>query len=136
MTPIMDDTRAPQVSALLEGQVLSSTDPFTFTWPTSTARRPQLPSWRGPERSAHAHGEPYTRVAYLLTFHTADNSALMRVATGLTSYSLDASNWNLLKTAGGPNTVQLTEGRTKNNNVALGGGPYTSSSGVTFTIGP
>jgi hypothetical protein len=71
-----------------------------------------------------------------LTFRTPTNPKLVRVATGKTTYTPDEAAWNDLKAAGGPITLTLTVARTESNNVVVGGGPYTSSKGVTFTIGP
>ncbi|MCS6901906.1 MAG: hypothetical protein RMJ98_21560 [Myxococcales bacterium] len=133
---IINDDKAPLASAPQEGAIVPPSPPFTFTWSASSVRRAPLPSWMGPERSAFAHGTPYTGVAYILTFHTSLNPKLVRVATSKTSYTPDEAAWNDLKTAGCPITLTLTVARTENNNVVVGGGPYTSSKGITFTIGP
>lgn len=132
----VDDAKAPKLSTPADGESLPSSTPPTFIWLASTARRPALPSWLGPERSAHAHGTPFTGVTYILTFSTASNPILLRVATSLTSYTPDAASWALLTSAGGPITAKLTVARLEDSALAVGGGPHTSSAGVTFTVVP
>jgi hypothetical protein len=136
VSAVVNDAKAPLASAPQDGAALPSSPPFTFTWDASSARRAPLPSWLGPERSALAHGTPYTGVAYILTFRTSTNPRLLRVATSATSYTPDEAAWNDLKAAGTPITLTLTVARTESNNVVVGGGPYTSSKGVTFTVEP
>ncbi len=145
-----DDGKAPRVTAPTDGAVIPAGEAFTFTWPASTARldvpaswpglapslpaAPRLPAWLGPERSAHAHGEPYTGVAYLLTFGTASKPDLLRVATSQTSYTPGAPAWQTLAGAGEAITLTLTVARLEANLLVAAGGPFSSSSGVTFTV--
>jgi hypothetical protein len=136
VTATVDDSKTPLPSAPTEGALLPSTPPFTFSWNASSARRPQLPPWLGPERSAHAHGTPYTGVAYILTFRTETNPRVLRVATSKTSYTPDEAAWNDLKAAGAPLSLTLTVARTESNLIVVGGGPYTSSKGLPFSIAP
>ncbi len=148
VTATVDDTKAPLVSSPAEGATLPNDKAPTFTWTASTAslapslrlvpgrRGSALPAWLGPERSAHAHGTPFTGVAYVLTFATATDAHLVRVATDETSYTPDDDAWAALKKAGSTITVTLTAARLESNLVSSGGGPFTSSKGVSFTIAP
>ena len=92
------------------------------------------PAWLGPERCAHAHGAPFTGVAYLLTFRVASDPAVLRLATSKTEYTPMAQDWEKLRAAGAPITVGLTVARLEQNLLAAGGGPFVSTEGVTFTI--
>lgn len=131
----VNDSKASVLSAPTEGQALPGATPFTFTWNAATAQRTRLPSWLGPERSAHAHGDPFTGVAYVLTF-TAGGAFVAGVATDKTSYTPDEAAWGKLKAAGGPIVATLTVARMENNLVATGGGPYTSGKSVSFSVAP
>lgn len=131
-----DSSKAATISAPTEGAALPAATPFAFTWNASTARRTVLPAWLGPERSAHAHGDPFTGVAYLLTFSTASTPALVRVVTDKTTYTPTDAVWSALKGAGGPITLSIIAARIENNLLVNGGGPYTAGKGVSFTIAP
>jgi hypothetical protein len=131
-----DASRVPVPQVPTEGAILPATAAPTFSWNASSARAPSLPSWLGPERAAHAHGTPFTGVAYLLTFQTARNPALVRVATSKTSYTPDEAAWNDLKAAGEPISLSILVARMENNLIVPGGGPYASESATTFSITP
>ena len=144
-----DDTKAAIVSAPASGDVLPAASPATFTWSASTAslgpslrfapvrsplRGPRLPAWLGAERSAHAHGTPFTGVAYFVDFSTAKSAHLLRVATDQTSYTPGDAAWAKLKAAGTEITITITSARLEKNLLVDAGGPYASADGVSFTI--
>jgi hypothetical protein len=131
-----DASRVPVPQVPTEGAVLPAAAAPTFSWNASSARAPRLPSWLGPERAAHAHGTPFTGVAYLLTFRTPKNPALVRVATSKTSYTPDEAAWNDLKAAGEPISLSILVARLENNLIVPGGGPYASGNATTFSIAP
>lgn len=144
----VDDARAAAITAPGEGQTLAASTPFTFTWSGGLSRAPSAPSspaappsrWvelrklLTPINVAHAHGTPYSGVAYLLTLSTS-SGAVVEVHTSKTTYTPDQATWSLLSGAGSPITAQLVTARLQNN-LLSGDGPFLSSNKPTFSVKP
>lgn len=146
LAPKQDDAKAGAITAPMDGAKIPAATPPTFTWTASTARLelplrdrdPRAPSFdplfllRG-ERSAHAHGTPFTGTAYLVTF-SSGGTKLVELLTSKTSWIPDGTSWDKLKAAKAPISVSLVAAKMDNNAVTADGGPFASSKTVTFTI--
>ncbi|MCU0655281.1 MAG: hypothetical protein MUF64_08330 [Polyangiaceae bacterium] len=143
-TPTTDAAKAAVLTSPTGGAQLPGTTAPTFTWavPTTGLRSPrhQTPSrgagrrFFGPPRSAHAHGDAINGAGYFLVFSAAGNDKLLRVFTTKTSYQPDEAAWAKLKGAQGTLKAELITAVFDNNNLAPGGGPFTSS--TSFSIAP
>ena len=89
----------------------------------------------GPERSAFAHGTPYSGTATWLVFSTDTDPKLTRVLTSSVSYTPGQAVWDKMVAAGKPITVTLVSAIFADNRVATDGGPFQGSK-TTFTITP
>ncbi len=141
--PTVNATKAAAFTSPTEGMSLSGATSPTFSWTVPTTgsnsplrRAPRLPRERlfGPPRSAHAHGDAVNGAAYFLVFSTPGNDKLLRVFTTKTSYQPDEAAWSRLKGAQGPIKAELITAIFDNNNLAPGGGPFTSS--ISFSVTP
>lgn len=144
LAPKQDDAKAGAITAPMDGAKVPAATPPVVTWTASTARL-ELPlrERRGPsfdplyllrgERSAHAHGTPFTGTAYLVTF-SSGGTKLVELLTSKTSWVPDGTSWDKLKAAKAPITVSLVAAKMDNNAVTADGGPFASSKTVTFTI--
>lgn len=154
--PVDDPSQAPALDSPAAGELPKSPIP-TFTWHfgAGTARAPALiapgfglamresaPSFPralaqlfGPPRAASAHGDPVNGPTTFLVFSTASDAKLVRVFTGLTTYTPSQEAWDKLAAAGSEITLSLIGATFDNNRVADGGGPFKGT--VTkFTIAP
>jgi hypothetical protein len=96
--------------------------------------RPSWPSWLAGERSAHAHGAPFTGIAYFVVFSTPSNPKLLRVATKNTTYTPDAAAWKALTDAKETITVIIDAARIEGNLLVDGGGPFVTSKSTSFSV--
>jgi hypothetical protein len=85
----------------------------------------------GGERSAFAHGSPFTGTLHLVTFTTAKNAKLLRVATAKTTFTPDDFRWKKLTDAGEAIEAHVLSGHF--NVDVLDDGPYVGPS-ITFTV--
>jgi len=151
-------SQAPTLTAPAADAVLPKTPITAFTWSTGpitqwtpSAPLPSYllgkpapktasftsPLWEliGPERSAHAHGTPYTGTATWVVFSTPTNPKLTRVLTSTNLYTPDQAVWDKLVAVGAPITVTLIGATFAENRIAMDGGPYKGSV-TTFTFAP
>lgn len=140
-----DPARAAAFTSPADGAALPGATPHTFTWaPPKTSLRAPLrgqpgrapaPRLFGPPASAFAHGTPVNGAGFFIVFSAAGNDRLLRVFTTKTSYQPDAAAWAKLTGAQGPIKAEITSATFDNNNLAPGGGPYTSAA-ISFTVTP
>jgi hypothetical protein len=118
-----------------DGATLAEPAAFTFE-PGPSARfrappRARRPSFSigelfGPERLAHAHGDPMNGEAFLLTFGTEDEPHLLRVFTDQRIYEPDADEWAALAAAG-ELTLVVRMGVFEEGRLPRGSGPFESA---------
>ena len=89
----------------------------------------------GPIRSASAHGDPFNGTGTLLVFSTASDAKLVRVFTGVTTYTPTKEAWGKMTSAGEPITITLRSAVFEQDRVVMNGGPFTGSIS-TFTVAP
>jgi hypothetical protein len=139
--PVADATKAAALVAPEDGAALDGAEPVEFSWALGAegSRRRTRPLLRlarlfggGP---LQGHGAPVNGRAYFVVFHTAADEALVRVFTGLTTYTPAADAWQKMSAAGAPISVTITSGIYDNNLLAADGGPFVGDS-ATFTIEP
>ncbi|HEU4406179.1 MAG TPA: hypothetical protein VFS43_13020 [Polyangiaceae bacterium] len=142
--PRADDARAAALVAPAAGETMSAATPPTFRWAAPTARAPGAEGaslWARAraalgERQAHAHGTPYSGVAYLLSIASPSGTALLTTLTSETSFTPDAAAWAAVAGAGGEVRVYLLTARCEQNAV-VGGGPFAPAAGpVALRVGP
>jgi hypothetical protein len=136
-----DAAKAPVFDSPADGAELPAATPAKFSWHAGTAALPGAPSLRfagrrapsfssplaelfGPERAAHAHGDPLNGTAYWLVFSTPANAKLLRVFTAETSYTPDAAAWDKLVKASDTITVTIKSAIFDTNELAADGGPW------------
>ncbi len=129
------------------GDKLPGAAPAKFTWKASGTALLRSPALRpapahaltrapwGPERAAHAHGDPVNGRTFLVTFSKPGNDKLLRVFTTRSEYQPDATAWGKLKAAGAPVTATLTTAVFENNRLVQGQTPVVGP-GITFTVEP
>jgi hypothetical protein len=124
----------PRITAPADGATLEETGTFTFE-PGATARFERSKPARfgfaigelfGPERLAHAHGDPMNGEAYLLTFSTPADPHLLRVFTDLRIYEPDEAAWDTLAAAGAV-TLSVRMGVFEEGRLSNGAGPFESA---------
>jgi hypothetical protein len=151
-----DASKAVTFEAPAKDEVISRDSPFTFVWSEAGAQahvdplrlQPLRLEGPGRERSpferalgvvlegtpkAYAHGDPYSGVAYYLTFSSSSAKDLVRVFTTNTDYTPSDNDWNKLKGVEGTITLRLTWAEFETNRVVEGGGPWESPA-IVFTI--
>ena len=106
----------------------------TATQDTGSALRP-LQELFGPIRSASAHGDPFNGTGTLLVFSTASDATLVRVFTGVTTYTPTKEAWGKITAAGKPISITLISAVFEQDRVVMNGGPFTGSIS-TFTVAP
>jgi hypothetical protein len=85
----------------------------------------------GGERSAFAHGSPFTGTLHLVVFTTPKNAKVLRVATANTTFTPEDFRWKKLTSAGEAIEGHVLSGHfTKE---VLDDGPYVGPS-ITFTV--
>lgn len=104
---------------------------------TQGARSPLRPLQElfGPIRTASAHGDPFNGTGTLLVFSTASDAKLVRVFTGVTTYTPTKEAWDKMSAAGKPITITLMSAVFEQDRVVMNGGPFTGSIS-TFTVAP
>ncbi len=143
--PLADDARAATLAAPAAGATMSAATPPTFQWAAAQALAPASPASRSPwarlvsalgEPAAHAHGKPYSGVAYLLSIASASGTPLLTVLTAETSFTPDAAEWATVSAGGDDLRVYLLTARCEQNAV-VAGGPWAPSAGaVALRLGP
>lgn len=131
-TPVIT---APETGAVLEV-------PTTFAYRIGATAEGRAPSQRergrsvrvdklmqlfGPERRAHAHGEPMNGPAFLLTFSTSSDPALLRVFTQEVEYIPGTAEWQTLAAIGEEITLVVTLAIFDQGRITQDGGPFRSA---------
>lgn len=136
LTPAKD-AKAGALIAPLDMTVLQPGAALNVEWSAATARvAPRDPPRRRSrlldgERTAFAHGTPFTGIAYLVTF-AAPSGKVVEVLTDKTSWPADQASLDKLRAVGGPVTVSLTSATVQKN--AVISGPFLSPSVVSLTV--
>jgi hypothetical protein len=142
--PAVADARAASLAAPAAGATTSAASPPTFSWPAAQVIAPRPAgrslwalAWEAlVERPAHAHGRPYSGLAYLLSVTSAAGEPLLTALTPETSFTPDAASWSAVAGAGGEVRVWLLTARVEENAV-VGGGPWAPPSGaLALLLGP
>jgi hypothetical protein len=87
----------------------------------------------GPVRSAHAHGTPFSGLAYFLEVDDADGNHVLRVFTDQASYQPESVTWAALPDFSQPLTLTIVSAIFENNAVVTDGGPHLGGS-VQFRV--
>lgn len=151
-----DSGKAVTFEAPTKDEVIPGDEPFTFIWSEAGASARLDPSHLDPihfgplererspleralgvalqgTRSAHAHGDPISGVAYYLVFSSSSDDEIVRVFTTNTDYTPGQDEWGKLRGAEGKISLRLTWADFETNRVVEGGGPWATPA-ISFTI--
>lgn len=147
-TPQDVESQRLVIDSPADGATLSKDAPETFSYhfaATGRAEPPRppagyvAPDWKrrvltdfgnlfGPVRDAHAHGTPFSGLAYYLELEDADGNRVLRVFTDETSYTPESTTWAALAELAQPLTLTIFTAVFEDNDVPAGGGPYLGGS--------
>jgi hypothetical protein len=125
---------APKATSAAPWSLLPFSLERRATQDVGSALRP-LRELFGPIRTASAHGDPFNGTGTLLVFATASDAKLVRVFTGVTTYTPTKEAWDKMTAAGKPITITLISAVFEQDRVVMNGGPFTGSIS-TFTVDP
>ncbi|MBS2012505.1 MAG: hypothetical protein JST00_06450 [Deltaproteobacteria bacterium] len=145
---LRDPARGPDLTSPTRGAHVPVAPPLVFRWKplavASVSNRPDFffaisprsrraAAW-SPFPLAHAHGLPFTGVAYLLVLQTPLVPEFRRVFTTETTYQPDDETWQALRNVRGNITVSVTAGAFDGDRLRAGASVFRSDV-FAFNIG-
>jgi hypothetical protein len=94
----------------------------------SLRARTDLANLFGPVRAAHAHGTPFSGLAYFLEVNDADGNHGLRVFTDEGNYMPESEAWSALAGLSQPLRLTIISAIFEENEVPAGNGPYLGGS--------
>ncbi len=112
---------APTIVEPTGGQTISAgAGPMLISWTSPIAKVPHLP--------------PVTSDVYLVHITVPGRECPIALLTTEEEWRLDASSWDLMRSAGGNLSIEITAAYLAENRITEG--PYRPAAPTTFTIGP